>query len=586
LAQDGEQPPSDPSSLAPRDHRLLRPPGRKFKSVAVLSRPMREPAPPIFAHFVRWAAAPAPASGGGLCKKESKMTQAATIDPAVDLATPEVDIDLVHIVEGYNPRKLMDKAKLAEMSASMKEIGMLKPLLVVPVGDHFELVAGERRHKAAHEAGLKKVPITIRHDGNRELMTAVENTQQEELDPVAKATSWKMVAEARGLTTNKQIAEAVFEKSVDTVGAHMRLLRLPEGVQRYFAEGVVNLDAEKPLREVARISPRVAECVCEVARRRKVKPGRFVDRFEDLLDAVTEEKFDDPPTMIRVFGASLDQLVADPEKREGLLARLGDLWPGQTVDGGFRVNFSQEEIDRSRAARVLVEHKRDSHGYAPLRYICDAEFAADLADCWVDRRVKEAEKDRRARAKAAAQAKADQEGVNPSASDDEQAEQRKKAEAKRKREAAKERREQAGKVASNEDIGRRMSRRHGKRAEQRAVARLDVLIDMLFDAHPNLGAGLRLVLAQLREQKGEDIKYATVREATDYLRDRVARADSVAEKVELLIEAVLADQVADASVLPLHQRWTGNCFALDEEAQKALAPEIKALTPVTGPKKK
>jgi ParB/RepB/Spo0J family partition protein len=509
------------------------------------------------------------------------MTQSATIDPSADLATPEVDIDRVHIVEGYNPRKLMDKEKLAQMAESMKEVGMLKPLLVVAVDDHFELVAGERRHKAAVDAGLKKVPIIVRDDGNRELMTAVENTQQEALDPVAKARSWKMVAKARGLTTNAQIAEAVYE-NVDTVGAHMRLLRLPEGVQRYFAEGVVNIDAERPLRDIARTSPRVAECVCEVARREKVKPGRFVERLEDLLRLVPEAKFDDPPTMIPVFGASLEEVVVDTERREVLLARLCDLWSGQTVDAGeIRVNFAPEEIEQARAYRVLVEHKSKTYVYNPARFICDAEFAAGLAEVWVDRLVKLAEEDRKARQESAKSAKARREGVDPSASEDEQAEQRKKAAAKRKREETKARKERARSIAFNEEIGRKISRRHGKRAAQRAAVRFDLLAGLLFEAYPDFGSVLRLVLAQLQKPEGDKVVYATASEASDYLRDRVARADSVEEKIELLVEAVVVDQLADTSIVSASESRRGRSLDLDEEAEKALGPDIKALTPTT-----
>ncbi len=507
------------------------------------------------------------------------MTQSATIDPPVHLTTPEVDIDLVRVVDGFNPRKLMDKTKLAQMASSMGKVGMLKPLLVVPVDDHFELVAGERRLKAAQSAGLRKVPITLRTDKNRELMTAVENTQVEALDPVATARSWKMVAEAFELRTNRQIAETV-DQSVDSVGAHMRLLRLPEGVQVYFAEGVVNLDAERPLREVSKISPRVAECVCEVARREKVKPSQFVDRFEELLQRVPEAKFDDPPAMIPVAGATLDDVVVDVKLREELLGRLRDLWSHQTVSGnGTRVRFSSEQIDQARAARVLLEYKGGHTVFSPLRFICDAEFAGDLADRWVAALVKQSRKDRKDRERADQAAKAAREGVDPSATDAEQADQRRKAEAKRKREEAKASKQMARSLAFNEDIGRKIARRHGKRTQQRADARFDVLVDLLFTAHPRLGAGLRLVLGQLRQVHGEKVTYASVEKATAYLRERIGRADSVEEKIELVVEAIVADQLADVSVLPPYKQWEGGRYLLDEKAEKALGPDVKALTP-------
>jgi ParB/RepB/Spo0J family partition protein len=253
----------------------------------------------------------------------------------------------------------MDKDKLARMASSMRKVGMLKPLLVVAVGDHFQLVAGERRHKAAHDADLKRVPITVRPDGDRELMTATENSHHEDLDPVAQARTWQMVAEAHGLKTYKQIAEAV-DDTTDAVGKHLRVLKLPERVQGYFEEGIVPLDGERHLRDVARISPRVAECICEVARREKVKPSRFVGNFEALLLKVPETKFDNPPTMIPVWG-TVGQLVTAPDVK----AKPPPGWPisGVRVRAAPTVSSSP----RRRSTRLVRRRSSSSTGATGTR---------------------------------------------------------------------------------------------------------------------------------------------------------------------------------------------------------------------------
>ncbi|HEX4730019.1 MAG TPA: ParB/RepB/Spo0J family partition protein [Solirubrobacterales bacterium] len=503
------------------------------------------------------------------------MTQVAT----TDLATPEVDIDLVHVVEGRNPRRHMDPQLLERMTESIGSVGLIKPLQVDVVDDHFELVTGHRRLRAAQMAGLAKVPISIRKAGRTSEVMAAENDHVEKLDVISQALSYKALKAEFNFSKNEQVAKQA-KVSVAWVGDHLRLLNLPEGVQAYFAEGIVPLEGERPLRSIARVSPRVAECVCEVAKRRKLKKTRFVDEFYELLSAVPETKFDDPPTMIPVSRVSIAEVVADPETREKIVARLAEVWSGSTVTEDTRISFSEEEIDIARAAHVLLEYERKRGGWiTPLRFICDAEFAADLADRATTRTEAEVKKDRERRETWAAEAAAASEGVDPSASEEEQAAQRKKAEAKRKRDEAKQRKALQSAAAFNEEVGRKMTRRHaGKACSQRSGVRFGVLVDLLIEDRPHFGTGLRLVLPQLRETDGSDTTYATPEQATDYLVDRIGRTDSLEEKVELLIEALVADQAADRSVLSARQQF-GPYFLLDEGMEKVLEPDIRAVTP-------
>ncbi|HEY7155815.1 MAG TPA: ParB/RepB/Spo0J family partition protein [Gemmataceae bacterium] len=93
----------------------------------------------------------------------------------------------------YQPRKTFDDDELASLSASIRTHGVLQPLVVRPVGDHYQLVAGERRLRAAREAGLASVPVTVVDFNDQQVLEAalVENIQRSDLNPIEKAQGFK-----------------------------------------------------------------------------------------------------------------------------------------------------------------------------------------------------------------------------------------------------------------------------------------------------------------------------------------------------------------------------------------------------------
>jgi ParB/RepB/Spo0J family partition protein len=499
----------------------------------------------------------------------------------VDLATPEVDIDLIHIVEGHNPRTHFDEDDLERLAADIRANGIIEPLVVVPVGDHFDLVAGERRLRAARKAGLKKAPVTTRRDGNRAVEAAAENDHREDLDVVATGRSWKAVAQEHNLTTNAAIAERV-NRSAKVVGDHLRLLKLPDGVQRYFADGVVPITAEKPLREISKVSPRVAECVCEVARRERLEPSRFVATVPDLLLEAAGARFDDPPTMVPVVGVSIAKAIADRKVRENIRGRLEALFPDETVTVDAAVSFSDEEVDAARAAGCLLERERGQEWMTPIRFVTDAEFAADLVDRVVSRMEVEVPEARRLRVEREQREKACRRGVDPDAGAEKQSEERKEQAAERKA-------RQVAALAWNEEVGRRLLKGRGGRArKQRGKVRSQVVADLLLAAYPDMAArGLRLALPQLREVETKRLKsgeprtkitYAEPDQARNYLATRIAEAGSPEERLELITEALVAATLADEEVLPQSQR-IGRDLEVGQSTQKALAADLKAATP-------
>ncbi len=163
--------------------------------------------------------------------------------PAPDGALLEVELGRIE-PNPRQPRRQMDEAQLGELADSIREHGVLQPLVVTPLpqgGDggppRYRLVAGERRWQAAKIAGLVRAPVVVRDVTPRELLelALVENVQREDLNPLETATAYHQLAEEFGLT-QEQIGRRV-GKSRFAVANTLRLLHLPAAVQQALLEG-------------------------------------------------------------------------------------------------------------------------------------------------------------------------------------------------------------------------------------------------------------------------------------------------------------------------------------------------------------
>lgn len=136
------------------------------------------------------------------------------------------------------PRKQFDEAALSELSASIAQHGVLQPLLVRPIaGGNYQLVAGERRWRAARMAGLSEVPVVIREmtDQQAAELALIENLQREDLNPMEEAMGYRTLMESYGLT-QEETAQAV-NKSRPAVANALRLLHLPDSIAQMVASG-------------------------------------------------------------------------------------------------------------------------------------------------------------------------------------------------------------------------------------------------------------------------------------------------------------------------------------------------------------
>lgn len=137
----------------------------------------------------------------------------------------------------HQPRSQFDEETLAALAASVRELGVLQPILVRPVGDRYELIAGERRWRAARRAGLARIPAVIRtiDDSTSLEQAVVENLHRQDLNPLEEAGAYQQLIEDFGLT-QEDVARRV-GRSRSAVANLLRLFQLPPSVQRMVRDG-------------------------------------------------------------------------------------------------------------------------------------------------------------------------------------------------------------------------------------------------------------------------------------------------------------------------------------------------------------
>ena len=135
------------------------------------------------------------------------------------------------------PRKVFDEEKIAELAASIKENGIIQPLIVRKKGKGYEIVAGERRWRASVKAELKEVPCIVREldDEQNMLLAIVENMQREDLNPMEEAEGLNQMIAAYGLT-QEQVSKSI-GKSRPYIANSLRLLKLPEEIRDLISDG-------------------------------------------------------------------------------------------------------------------------------------------------------------------------------------------------------------------------------------------------------------------------------------------------------------------------------------------------------------
>ena len=185
------------------------------------------------------------------------------------------------------PRKKFDEESLNELANSIKQFGLISPILVQDRKSHYEIIAGERRWRAAKIAGLKEVPVIIREYTDREIaeISLIENVQREDLNPIEEATGYKRLIDEFQLK-QEEVAECV-SKSRSAITNSLRLLKLNEEVQKLLINNEISMGHARALLAVedAKMQIELAE--------RVVKENlsvRDVERIVKNLGKPTKEK--------------------------------------------------------------------------------------------------------------------------------------------------------------------------------------------------------------------------------------------------------------------------------------------------------
>lgn len=192
----------------------------------------------------------APAAATAPAPPALPQPSASDADSAGDNSVQQIAVDKI-IANTYQPRSEFDQAALEELTASVQAHGVLQPVMVRPRGGgRFELIAGERRYRAARQAGLTRIPAVIRQMTDEESLTValIENIQREDLNAMEAARGYKQLLDQFGLT-QVELARQL-GKSQSTVAYALSLLRLPSEMQDSISSGQLSMEHGKVLLSV------------------------------------------------------------------------------------------------------------------------------------------------------------------------------------------------------------------------------------------------------------------------------------------------------------------------------------------------
>ncbi len=257
-----------------------------------------------------------------------------------------VEMDIESLTPNlFQPRKSFDKAKMEELKGSIKKHGIIQPVVVRKMANGFEVVAGERRLKAAKEIGLKKIPAIIRSINNEKSLeiALVENIQREDLNPVEQANAFKRLIDEFKLT-QQELAEAT-GKSRALVTNTIRLLKLNPEIQKNIAEGKISFGHAKLLLSIEDEEMQSAVCERIIATDLSV---RDTERLIKNIGRVQKKKFQVKNITIEHFPEIEGRL------RDALGTKISILYDGKK--GKINIEFYNKE-DLRRIADLLLKER-------------------------------------------------------------------------------------------------------------------------------------------------------------------------------------------------------------------------------------
>jgi ParB family chromosome partitioning protein len=242
----------------------------------------------------------------------------------------------------YQPRKAFDDDEIHHLSDSIKAHGVLQPLVVRPVGDQFQLIAGERRLRAAQAAGLHEVPVTIVNFDDRQVFEAslVENIQRADLNPIEKAQGFKDYLDRYGVTQEQLAQRLGMDRT--SVSNLVNLLHLPEEVQAAVRQNQISLGHAKILKGLPSAERQVELCKDVVMKGLSVKALELI----------------------------VKQQKAEAEAKEAEAA-LKDVHPSYKT---AHVQAIETELRQRFAAKVEIKVKDKDRGQIVIGFDTNDEF--------------------------------------------------------------------------------------------------------------------------------------------------------------------------------------------------------------------
>lgn len=246
-----------------------------------------------------------PVLGRNLSSMLSKSTLQHAVEPTAsesgqdDTGLRTIAVDRIH-PGPFQPRSVFEPEALKELADSIREQGVIQPIMVRAVGDGFEIIAGERRWRAAQQAGLDKIPVVIREveDEVAVALALIENIQREDLNPLEEAAALKRLVEDFQLT-HEEAAKAV-GRSRSMVTNLLRLLELPSEVRKL-------VDARK-------LGMGHARALLSLGRTQQLAAAREIVKKELSVrqtEALVRRLLDPPPTPVRRTDPDVKRLEED-----------------------------------------------------------------------------------------------------------------------------------------------------------------------------------------------------------------------------------------------------------------------------------
>ena len=262
--------------------------------------------------------------------------------PATPERSLEVDSDLLR-PNRFQPRSTMDDAKIEELARSIKSNGIIQPIVVRKVDGGYEIIAGERRWRAAQRAGLFKVPVVVRDIPDDRLLAValIENIQREDLNPIEEAQAYRKLGDDYHLT-QEQIADAV-GKDRSSIANYVRLLKLPQEVRANVASGALSMGH-------ARAILGLADDMAQVRLSRDVvSKSLSVRETEALVKKATQ-----PPPAKKAAQKDVHTRAAEEKLRFALGTRARIVRKGK--GGRIEIDFTSED-ELQRIYEQLTERR-------------------------------------------------------------------------------------------------------------------------------------------------------------------------------------------------------------------------------------